>query len=255
MQSLSEYLLPRRKRAVLGVLFEESFAGSVTDLAEKADLNRRDVRAEVEILAGLGVVEMRKDGNAKRVVVNRKNPNTKLLLALFATNATNYPRLQKARANLSQYGGLLVFTVEPDRPLVPLEQAVVDALRVCHDDPAMFETVAPVLWLNRDKVNLAKLVQLAELHECKRRLGLAMDLTTELSGERKFAEAATALHDKRYSKVENLFSPDGKFHLDTGLELAKRRTPPVAYRWNYMMNLDLEDMQSMFRKATRHARL
>lgn len=85
--------------------------------------------------------------------------------------------------------------------------------------------------------------------ECRgqtRVLGFFLDLTAKLSGETTFESEATKLHVRVPTKPTQFFQPT------TWRErkLAEMRTPEVARKWGFRMNMDMDSFESMFRKGT-----
>jgi hypothetical protein len=159
----------------------------------------------------------------------------------------NAPSDLRTRAALAFYGAPLV-VADGDVGATPtLEVALADGLRLAHCDPSVAGNLPVVLARNRN-VDVAELTRLALLRGEGQALGLLLELTDELSGERRFTEAANALRDGRVRRLMNFFSFDGRFK-PLERDLAEMNTPAVARRWHYLMNMSTESFRSYFRKG------
>ena len=160
----------------------------------------------------------------------------------------NAPSNLRARAALAFYGAPLV-VADGDVAATPtLEVALADGLRLAHSDPSVAGNLPVVLARNRN-VDVAELTRLALLRGEGQALGLFLELTDELSGERRFTEAANALRDGRVRRLKNFFSFDGRFK-PLERDLAEMNTPTIARRWHFLMNISTESFRSYFRKGT-----
>jgi hypothetical protein len=85
----------------------------------------------------------------------------------------------------------------------------------------------------------------AERRGQARVLGFFLDLTTKLSGETMFAAEAAKLHARSPAKPTQFFRPT------TWRErrLAELRTPAVARKWRFRMNMPMDSFVSMFEKG------
>jgi hypothetical protein len=99
---------------------------------------------------------------------------------------------------------------------------------------------------NRALLDLPELRRLAVQRGQGSTLGFFLDLTAELSGDHGLARAARPLRPRRAPKRASQF-----FKVRSRLErrLAEAKTPDVARRWNFRMNMSMDSFASMFRKA------
>ncbi|MFH1262529.1 MAG: hypothetical protein V1495_03660 [Pseudomonadota bacterium] len=80
-------------------------------------------------------------------------------------------------------------------------------------------------------------------------LGFFLDLTGTLAGRKSLKKAAQELIDRRVKYSEPFFrngSPNKYV-----AALADRRTPPLARKWHFTMNMDMDDFRTFFRKFDR----
>ena len=156
-------------------------------------------------------------------------------------------RDERVRSWLGHYGAPLLVAAHLGPEDVPsLEQTLVHGLRLAHRDAIVAEVLPLVLWHGRQQLDFAKLAQLAKKEGEAQSLGLFLELTGELAGDRTFIRAARALRDRRYRRMKYFFSADGR--TDLSREIAHLHTPKVAKRWRFYMNMSFEGFESHFRK-------
>jgi hypothetical protein len=87
-----------------------------------------------------------------------------------------------------------------------------------------------------------------------RSLGLFLDLTTQLTGERLFEVQARKLRHGRAPR-DSFFFVDAAKPVASG-KVAKLDTSSLAKRWHYLMNMPMDSFQSLFdRQADRLPRV
>ncbi|MEP6654062.1 MAG: hypothetical protein ABJA82_11935 [Myxococcales bacterium] len=129
-----------------------------------------------------------------------------------------------------------------------MERVLVRALRLSHDDASLTRALPVVLWQNRLQLDLDALMHETFQANETQALGFLLELTDILAGEEFFGPALDVLRDKRYRRELFYFRADEDSPLSK--ELARARTPDVARRWKFLMNMPFDSFQSMFRKAT-----
>lgn len=101
------------------------------------------------------------------------------------------------------------------------------------------------MWQQRGHLDRARLHDRAQRARQKHAVGFYLALTAELAGDGSLADWAETLRDHRARGERPFFDlPSAR----TSRELAERRTPAVARRWRYLMDLDLASFQSTFDK-------
>jgi hypothetical protein len=201
----------------------------------------------------LGLVETDRVGNAKVVRANTRSPYAKILKQLLSAEGRSSGRVEEAehakvRSWMAHYGAPVMTSGVPERNVPGLEQVLVRALRLSHDDASLTRTLPVVIWQNRLRLDLDVLIHGALQADQGQTLGFLLELTGMLSGEETFRQAAERLRDKRYRREVFFFYSDGDSQLSR--DLAEKRAPAVARRWKFLMNMPLDSFESMFKKAT-----
>jgi len=253
---LLEYLVPSKaRRNLIEVLWTRRAVGSVNALARLADIATSAADKEITAMEALGLVDVERKANARVVRANEASPFAAPLRALLKAEKAKHvvakgPSVDQVRGWLRHYGAPLVVsaTGKSARAVPSLEETLIHGLRVSHSDAAVARTFPVLLWRNRDRLRFPDLVHGAHQAGQGRTLGFFLDLTAELTGDRRLAQLADELKDRRVRR-ETFFFDDAGNTL-TGKELAEVNTPAVGRRWHFLMNMPLDSFETIFRKAT-----
>ena len=255
-----DYLLPSKVRqGLVAALFRQGVSGSVSDLARRAGVTPAAAQKEVEQMLAVGLVVSERDGRRKMVRANDSSPHAETLRKLLAelerdTDEAGSAPEELVRAWLGYYGApLLVAAHLGPEQVPPLEQALVHGLRLAHRDATVAEVLPLVLSHQRERLDLPMLAQLATKHDETQALGLFLDLTGALAGDRTLVRAADTLRDRRYLRMRYFFADDGRTELSR--EIARLHTPKLARRWHFFMNMTFAAFASHFRKFARAERI
>jgi len=120
------------------------------------------------------------------------------------------------------------------------------ALSLARQDPSVARALPVVFHVNRNLLNFVRLRALANERGQGRVLGFFLELTSRLSGEPSLARAARPLRPAkpRHNAIQ-FFAVRSKLER----RIAEMRTPEVARRWDFRMNMDQDSFASMFQKA------
>jgi hypothetical protein len=163
-----------------------------------------------------------------------------------AENAPADPeRVQAWLAHLGAplYGSTAVKASE----VPPPERVFAEALPLARREAALARALPSALYRARNQLDFSLLRRLAKERGQARTLGFFLDLTAELSGDRSLAREARSLvrEARRRERATQFF----KLRSATERRLAELKTPAVARRWGFRMNLSADSFASMFRKA------
>ena len=105
-----------------------------------------------------------------------------------------------------------------------------------------------VLWRQRDRMDLDRLIAQASRQDERSALGYFLELAGQLGDDRALVQAARRLRDKRRTKTRQFFAGSLGPHVAA---LARRNTPKEALRWGYFMNMGLDSFRTLFEKFAR----
>jgi hypothetical protein len=133
-------------------------------------------------------------------------------------------------------------------PPADLEAALADGLVLAHRDATLTRTLPLVLWRQRNRFNLDRLVAQASRRGERFSLGLFLELAGRLGHEPTLVQAAQRLRDRRRTAVRLFFARE---HGPVAMAMARRYTPQVARRWGYLMNMGVDSFRTLFDKFAR----
>jgi hypothetical protein len=120
-------------------------------------------------------------------------------------------------------------------------QTLLEGTRLARRDAVVARTLPLCFWHVRDDVDPKRLDSLAMSAEDKHAVGFFLELTSILGGDRRLVGLAEALRDKRVKSARNFFQTEAATR-------APARHFPLAEKWGFRMNMDLETFQSLFDK-------
>ena len=149
---------------------------------------------------------------------------------------------------LSFYGAPLYGSTAVDPNTVPkVESVLAEGLKLSRDDATVARALPIAFWKNRKRLEMKPLREEAERWNQSRALGFFLDLTAQLSGEDTFMREAAELHSQVPLKTTQFFQPTTQRER----QLAELKTPGVARRWGFRMNVGLDSFATVFEKGKR----
>ncbi len=151
----------------------------------------------------------------------------------------------RVRHWLAAAGAPLLVSRSATDPMPRLEEVLAQGLTLSHHDATVARVLPLVLWRHRDRLDHDGLVRAATRRNERQALGFFLELTGLLGGDPELESVAQRLRDHRRTRARPFFArAQGRM----ALALARKRTPAVARRWGYLMNMDLESFASAFGK-------
>ena len=242
----------RARRDLLRLLWAERAEGNVSELARMARVSFAAAHRELEAMRAEGLVACERAGAALVYRADRKHQQAALVRRLLkegmtASGTPSAPRAEKVRGWLAAAGAPLLVS----RPVVGrmprLEEVLAEGLALSHHDATVARVLPVVLWRQRDRLDHVRLVHEATRRNELQALGFFLELTGRLGGDPRLSALSRRLRDRRRSRARQFFArPHGRMALGA----ARRKTPPVARRWGYLMNMGLDSFASAFAKHT-----
>jgi hypothetical protein len=246
---LSYLVTSSSRRRLLELLWKRGASGTASQLARRARLSFSNAYGELQRMKEFGLAAVRVEDGREVYSAANDHEDADLVRRLVATKpaSATAPDDEVAavvRGRARTLGApLAVLSAPVDRD--ERENALVDAVRLARRD-ATLARVLPVAmaaqWktLDRDRLEAAA-VRARQKHA----LGFFLALTAELQGNRALRRWAERFRDHRVTSQRPFFTlPSGR----ASRELAERRSPDVARRWGYLMDLDLDSFRSAFAK-------
>ena len=128
------------------------------------------------------------------------------------------------------------------------EEMLVSAVALARNNSTLTRTLPVVLSKNVKRLDFEKLAACARKRNARQELGFFLDLTGVLAHDSDLRTKADSLFDRRRKRVTDFFKgKSGKY----SARLADQNTPPVAQKWLYRMNMNMDSFQSLFVKHVR----
>jgi hypothetical protein len=251
-----EYLVTSSvRRRLLALLWTEQARGSVRELAERAGVAYAAAYRELREMVRQGLATGAVADGVEQYSAATNFPDADLVHRLLATRPRTPVRRDEQQAvergRLRSLGAPLPVDPAPVQD-AELEEALVAGVELARRDPTVATVLPVVFWKQRGELDRERLEAVARKAKEKHAVGFVLALTGELSGDRKLSRLAEQFRDARVTRLRPFFElPDTRSARDT----AERRSPEVARRWGYTLNLDLESLRSQFEKFTKHGAL
>jgi DNA-binding transcriptional ArsR family regulator len=232
------------RRAVVDLLFSGPPAeASMSELARRAGLTPRAVAVEVQKLEEAGLVEVQAFGSAHVVRRNQKNPTSGALSELLrAAREADTGSDREVRRSLAAYGAPLAG--EEPRATLKLSETLVRALKLARRDATVLRVLPVVLAKHATELNWTDLFEQAHRANVRSELGMLLDLTADVARLPNLRTRTAELRDGRRKRPRYFPYIEGSFEK----QLAARRTPEAATRWQFLMNMTEESFREMVNK-------
>lgn len=247
---LDYFVTSRTRRELLRLLWAEGVTGSGSDLSRRAGVRYSAVHRELEAARGVGLVVCERSGNRVVYRANLGHEQASLVAALLmldrptATASSHRDHDDRVRTWLAQAGAPL-FAQPSAQPGPAVEVVLAEALAVSHRDATVARVLPLALWRQRGRLDHGRLVEEATRRDERQTLGFFLELTGRLAGDSGLVAAARDLRDRRRKRPRLFF---GKPHGPMALAAARRKTPRLARKWGYLMNMGLDAFASAFEK-------
>jgi len=231
----------RTRTAVLRLLLKDGVSDSLSGLARRAKLSQHSVAVEVKNLVKTGLVKVESVGASDLVRANPKHPAAKPLTDLLRVSEMVPKAADKeteVKETLAAYGAPLL-AYKACRHM-PLEKAMVKALRLAKHDATLLKVLPVVVAKNAQGLNWAALKENAKRAKLKAELGMVVELTADVARKPELKEKVRDLEDRRRSVDSFFYEPRSKYEL----ELAQSATPAAARKWHFLMNLGEDTLRS-----------
>lgn len=200
---------------------------------------------ELEAMRAAGLAVAERHGVATVYRANLAHPRADVLTDLLkpAPAAHGASEEQKLRGRLAALGAPLAGPASETRH--PPEEILADGLALAHHSPTVARVLPVAFWRQRDTLDYERLERAATLRDERQALGFYLELTGKIGGDRRLVRRASALRDHRRTALRPFFA-GGRRSLARAA--ARQRSPALARRWGFLMNMDLESFATIFRK-------
>lgn len=244
-----DYLVTSRtRRALLELLWRDGVSGTATALADKSGVAFAGAYKELKKMVESELAEVVWKRGGKEYSANRSHPMAGLLEGLMKQSKTKKNKhseySERLRGNLA-FLGLPVNArkVAPGAD-VTMESLLADAADLAQADASVARSLPVLFGRYGDSLDFELLKHESWKRGNKHRVGFFLDLAGELLGNRLLTEASRSFMDQRYTVPKQFFEDQSEL----SQELAELRTPNLARKWGWRMNMGLDAFESTFEK-------
>lgn len=246
---LSFLVTSRVRRRLLQLIWGEHARGTASVLAERSGVGFASAYRELQAMRSYHlvttVVSEGREVYTADPELNGADARVLRHLARSRPQATP-PRdadTARVRAQLRLLGAPL--QVEPANVSAAPEDTLAEGAHLAHRDPTVARVLPLCVSRARPKLDPDRLLRAAKRVREKQAVGFFLDLTGELTHDPDLCQWAERFRDRRVRQPRDFFQvPRTK----GSRELADQRTPDVARRWSYRMNMGLDAFQAPLEK-------
>jgi hypothetical protein len=239
-----EYLVTSKvRRHLLEVLWVQKKSGSVAELAGFANVAFSGAHMELKEMYRLQLVVSEQLGGKEVYSANFDHPGAKVLRDLVAERFTAPPPddAQTVKSMLVALGAPLRGVDPVDVPKNEEMSVLVRGVSLARRDPVVARCLPLCFWKLESRLDMKALEALtASRPEEKHALGFFLQLTGELSGDRRLVGLAEPLRDLRMKTKRDFFLMP--------VRRSTSRDFPLADAWGFKMNTDLDSFRVLFEK-------
>jgi len=242
-----DYLVTSRaRRQLLRLLWADRASGSVSALARASGVSYAAAHRELAAMKAAGLTVAERDGVSTVYRANLAHAQAEILTALLtaAPPARGVSEEQRLRGRLAALGAPLGGPAKGTRHAPP-EEVLADGLVLAHHSPTVARVLPVAFWRQRDKLDYERLERAATLRDERQALGFYFELTGRLGGDRRLVRRASRLRDRRRTALRPFFYGGRGWFARAA---AKERSPELARRWGFLMNMELGSFATTFRK-------
>jgi hypothetical protein len=238
----------KARRRLLQLLWGEEARGSASELADEAGVAFATAHAELKAMRQFGLVRVERDGRRDVYVANFEHPDGEALKTLLRGSTSGWAPSKENDDDVRGWlraVGLPLRVPEAKAPAPSLSEVLVEGVRLARRDPTVARALPLGFWKQRGQLDADDLLEHVSRPEEKHALGFFLELTGQLGGDRRLKALAKKFKDKRLTAERDFFllPPTASRR-----KLAESRTPAVAKRWGFRMNMDTEAFASLFEK-------
>lgn len=160
--------------------------------------------------------------------------------------ASGLPDGDLVRSWLVHYGAPLVVETGGEE-VPPPELVLAEGVALARSDVELALALPVAFFRQRQRLDFIELRGHVKTREQERAFGFFLELTGELSGDTKLTHEARRFRPERRSRPIPFFAAASKEER----KLSEERTPDVARRWLFLMDVGIERFEAAFREALR----
>lgn len=233
------------QRRLTELLCVEGLTASVHELALMSGLPYATTHEVLHRMEEEGLVQKTKKGRATLFSSSLPTEQLKALKVLMgSTELKKQPLAAFEKMDLPLVGDFPELQREKAKTF---EELLVKAVFLAKRNSTLLRVLPLLVKRLGPNLNTHQLAYWSKRHHVDRELGFVLDLTAELSKEKRYAALAKKLRDKRWSKATAFLDSESKL---SGFQakLVDENTPDLAKKWFLKMNMGLDSFRSHYLK-------
>lgn len=242
---LFNYLFKNKESArLVELLWVDKVEASVNELSQLSGLSYSTTHEELQKMKSLDLVKMERSGKATLYSSALPEEEANVLVSLFAKKKEE----AKQTVSFDDFEmPLLGDYSELQNEKMEVEELLVKAVYLSKKNASLLRALPLLLRKMGDNLDSNQLAYWSKRYETNRELGFLLELTAQLTKNKKYSRLANKFKDKRWAK------PDYYFERDFGLKgfqaiAVDRHTPELAKKWYLKLNMGLDSFQSFYSK-------
>jgi hypothetical protein len=243
---LLSYLFKNKESVrLVELLWVDKLQASVNELSHLSGLSYSTTHEELQRMKSLGLVKMERSGKATLFSSALADNEADVLVSLFATKKKAGVRKTFSFDDFKM--PLLGDYSELQSEKMEVEELLVKAVHLSKKNASLLRALPLLLRKMGDNFDFNQLAYWSKRYETNRELGFLLELTAQLTKNKKYNKLAKKFKDKRWAKPDFYFESD--FELAGFQAIAvDRNTPELAKKWYLKLNMGLDSFQSFYSK-------
>jgi len=247
-----DYLVTSKtRRALLQLLWRDGVSGTATDLADKSGVAFAGAYRELKAMVESDLAKVEWSDGRKVFSANKAHPMAAVLRKLVNQSEAGKNTLSEEKQNLRENLAFLGLPVSAPKtapePGVTVETLLVEAANLAQEDASVARSLPVLFHKVRDTLDFDVLKHESWKMGNKHRVGFFLELAGELGNDRRLTEAAGGFMDHRYKVPKQFFNKQTRL----SEQVAEMRTPKLARKWGWRMNMGLDAFASTYEKFSR----
>ncbi len=247
-----DYLVTSKtRRTLLELLWRDGLSGTATELANMSGVAFAGAYKELKAMAASDLAETEWRNGRKVFSANRAHPMAGLLRKLVKKQHVEKNKHKEESKALREHLAFLGLPVSAQKtapgPNVSVESLLVEAASLSQEDTSVARSLPVLFFKFRNSLDFDTLKHESLNRGNKHRVGFFLELAGELSRDKHLTEASNNFMDHRFKVPQPFFNNQSTL----SQQLAEMRTPHLARKWGWRMNMGQDAFESTYEKFSR----
>lgn len=242
---LFNYLFKNNESAKLAeLLWLKKVEASVNELSLLSGLSYSTTHEELQRMKSLNLVKMQRKGKATLYSSALVEAEANVVASIFEkTKGHSKQTFSFDDFNMPLLGDFSELQGEK----VEAEELLVKAVKLSKKNSSLLRALPLLFKKMGDGLESYQLAYWSKRYDANKEMGFVLDLTGQLTKNKKYSELAKKFRDKRWSKYDYYFERDNELKGFQALAV-DGHTPELARKWYLKLNVGLDSFQSFYSK-------